>query len=419
MSWWCPKDQGRGGRRGWLGAIFGSVLLAVVASAPNAIASTLSGAVTAAGQPVAGVFVAATGPNGQAAALTGSCGGAYSLTCGQFSLTLPDGTYRLAASAPGYLTTAADGVTVSGASTQNLSVTASGAKLAPVPVFGGGRGIMAPGGSPGVFYDQGAGVGQIYRTVDYGGTWTQVTVARDDPANGLPGSQIPDLLTTSGFPGEVAVNIVGSVMFSTDYGVTWRKVGSSPQCGPGGGCQILWGHAGSISVLMFVEPQPSYAVYVADMTAASPSFLQMTAPYGAAGEPIAVGDGSDRPWVATVDSTGLLSVYPLAAQATAPAPTLTLAGFPANPIAVGIGGTEASGTPPAGVVVQSASAVAMTIKDADATTYPAPTSAETSCGTAASGVPAPAAVAPDTTGAYGAAAAGGCCGPGFSRHGHG
>ena len=83
-----------------------------------------------------------------------------------------------------------------------------------------------------------------------------------------------------------------------------------------------------------------YAMYVADLTSASPSFVQMTTPYAPSGQPIAVGDGNDEPWLTTASSSGTLSVYPLEAQANAPSAYLTLSGFPADPIAVGMGGVS-------------------------------------------------------------------------------
>jgi hypothetical protein len=393
------------------------MVLAGLVSAQSATASTLSGYVTtAAGQPVAGAFVAATGPSGQAAAITGSCGSAYDLTCGQFSLTLPDGTYRLDADTPGSLARVTDGVLVSGTSTQNLAVTASSAKLTPVPIYGGG-GSVAADGTPGVFYIGGGNVGDLYRSVDYGGTWTQVTVASDDPVDGLSESGSPDLVTTSGFPGEVAVSIgpylmnasrPGGVYYSTDYGVTWQLIRNSPtNAVHGNGMQMLWAHAGTRSVLLVTQ---NGNTYVADMTAANPSFVQMSTPYAPAGQPIAVADGADQPWLATVDSTGLLSVYPLFAQAAAPVPALTLAGFPVNPVGVAIGGQSAAGVPPSAVVAQSASAVAMTLKAPGAATYPAPVvpvSNTCTAPNAATGIQS-ADVTANTDGSYGAASIDGC-----------
>ena len=97
-----------GGRgQGWSlrgGAFTLSVVLGLVFVGP-ALGSTLTGNLSSAGSPVAGGFVAATGPGGNARAVSDSSGA--------FSLTLPDGTYRLAANAPGFAAAVADGVVVS------------------------------------------------------------------------------------------------------------------------------------------------------------------------------------------------------------------------------------------------------------------------------------------------------------------
>ena len=378
--------------------------------AQTSLASTLSGHVTSGGQPVSGAFVGASGPSGGAGTVA-DAGGAY-------SLNLPDGTYRLGSDAPGFKAASTDGVTVSGASSHDLSLTASGTKLTSVPVFGGGVWVAADG-TPGVFYISGTAPGELYRTTDYGGTWTQVTVAYDDPASGLSSASSPGPVVTSGFPGEVVVSIGQApglslptgVYFSTDYGVTWRTVGNPPANPAGtGGQTFYWGHAGSRSVLLLTQGGNTY---VADMTAANPSFVQMTAPYAPAGQPIGVGNGADQPWLATVDASGQLSVFPLIAQATAPAAALSLSGFPANPLQVGIGGEGGAGVPPAGVVVASADHVTMTTKAPGAATYPAPAPAAPASCSAGLGLPAgllppPGRVTPNTAASYGAAGVGGC-----------
>ena len=290
--------------------------------------STLSGQLNSANGPVAGGFVATTGPSGQA--------GTVSSANGEFTLTVPAGTYQLAANAQGFLATVQSGVVVTATTTQDLTLTASGAVLAPAPVFGGGRNDVAADGKSGVFYAMGGGAGQLYRTVDYGGTWTQVTVSRDDPTNGLSQATNPDQVVTSGFPGEVAVDDPAGVFYSTDFGVTWSTM-SRP--GPG---SLYWGHAGTKSVMLWVATSP-YAMYVADMGSTSPNFVEMTTPYAPSGQPIAVSDGGDQPWLATVDSSGELSVFPLDAQAAPPAAYISLTGFPTTPIAVGMGGEARSG----------------------------------------------------------------------------
>jgi hypothetical protein len=128
--------------------------------------------------------------------------------------------------------------------------------------------------------------------------------APDDPANGLSSAANPDSVVTSGYPGEVAVSLhKGSgVFYSTDYGMSWHEVGNSVTGSPNG-VPIQWAHAnspGSPSVIMM---QTATTTYVADMTAANPSFIPMTQPYAPPGQAIAVGDGADQAWLATVWST--------------------------------------------------------------------------------------------------------------------
>ncbi|MGD1012192.1 MAG: carboxypeptidase regulatory-like domain-containing protein [Acidimicrobiales bacterium] len=389
-----------------------AVLLFLLAplSVQAASASTLTGTVTAAGLPVVGAFVAATGPNGQAVAVSDSNG--------DFDLTIPDGTYTIASNEPGYLASVTPGVTVSGSSTENVDLTPSGATLAPVPVYGGGDQVAADG-TPGVFYIAGDNTGNLYRSIDYGGTWTAVTLATDDPTNGLSEASSPDLLTTSGYPGEVAVldDAVGvaqpsGIFYSTDYGVTWQLVGDSPQNGMhGNGMQLLWGHAGSTSVLMAIQDSP-FEIYVADMTVADPTFIQMTTPYpvlinssdGSDSAVVAVADGVDQPWLATANTLGVVSVYPLVAQATAPAAETTVSGFTTSPATVGIGGESATGEPPSGLIVQDASTgdVQMSLWTAG-TGYPAPVSpAANSCFAPGMGSPYRAQFTPNTDSSYGA-----------------
>ena len=327
----------------------------------------------------------------------------------------PRQTHQSARNNPGL------GIRVSGASSHDLSLTASGAKLTPLPVFGGGGGDVVADGTPGVFYLAGAGAGKLYRSVDWGGTWTQVTVSADDAANGLSEVGSPGGLAASGFPGEVAAWLPDGVFYSADYGVTWRHVSSSsiPYPAGGGSGAIFWGHAGSRSVLMVLSRGNEY---VADMTAASPSFVKMTVPYAAAGLPIGVGDGVDEPWLATVDGSGRLSVYPLIAQATAPAPVTTETGWPAAPppagpgasptAVVAIGGASSPGAPPSSVVDGTqhpgdGGEVDIVLKAPDAQSYPPPRG-QTNPSGCHGGLSGAARVAPNTDGSYGAALVGNC-----------
>jgi hypothetical protein len=323
---------------------------------------------------VSGAFVAATGPSGDDATTTGS-GGA-------FSLDVPTGTYRLSANAQGYAAALDDGVDVTGPTSEDLSLTRSQSPLTSVPVYGGAKQVVADG-EPGVFYAAGGNAGGLYRTTNWGGTWTPVTDIADDSAFGLPHPTYPELLTTSGRPGEVAVMVGnGTVLFSTNFGVSWQVVANPPNDpNSDAGSQLLWGHVGGTSVLMYIEAEP-FAEYVADMNAADPGFEQMTRPYESAGQPVVVADGSDKPWFATVDPSGTASIFPLTRATRAPAPSVTVPGFtsqPLGPETIGLGGESAAGEPPSALVVAGFGGGAMTVKAAAADRYPKPSFVGLNC----------------------------------------
>ena len=341
----------------------GLLLLLVGWSVPHAAgAATVRGRVLHGRAGIGGAVVVAANARHHAVGETGSDGA--------FHLTVPNGTYRLSSSAPGFRVSIATGVNVRRSEVRDIVLTSSGLALTRAPLFGGGRSVVADG-TPGVFYIAGDNVGDLYRTLDWGGTWTPVTVRRDDGAHGLGDVWGPGLLTTSGSPGEVAVCLFdGSTFYSTDYGVTWHALTGGPST-PG---RILWGHAGAVSVLAAGGDGQNY---VADMTAPHPEFVKMTTPYvSSVNRPVGVGNGADRPWLATVNSAGHLLVYPLVAQREAPSPAIDVPGFNAGgsepPVYVALGGKSAPGEPPAGVMVAGLDWIAMSLKAPAAHTYPSP-----------------------------------------------
>ena len=349
------------------GARLGRLVVVVMWLFPSAVsAATLRGHVTSGARAIKGAFVTATNPQHHVVAVTDG-GGAY-------EMSLSGGTYQLAANAPGFQATVVDDVQATGSTVNDLALTTSGLSLRQAPIYGGAQAVGADG-TPGVFYVAGDNAADLYRTLDWGGTWTPVTVSRDDAANGLTGVRGPGVMTTSGFPGEIALSLFDNgTYYSTDYGVTWRALIGLPN----GANQLLWGHAGNVSVMVAVD---GVHMYVADMTAADPTFFPMTKPYADVASPttIGVGNGADRPWVATVNSAGHLLVYRLLAQPAAPAPTIDEPGFdptsgtfPASDVA--LGGRSAPGAPPSGVMVASQDWIAMSLKAAGALSYPAPSS---------------------------------------------
>ena len=306
---------------------------------------TITGTVTTSepsGSVVAGAFVAATGPAGQVGTVTDDTGA--------YTLDVEDGTYTVVVGAPGNQVGRAAGVTVSGDEVvRSFLLTASGTKFSALGVFGGQiSGILADG-QTGVFYAATSVIPQLFRTVDYGGTWSPVTLASDDADDGLNGDNTSggSGMATSGFPGEVAAIVQSTLYYSTDFGVTWKAALGVLGGGPNPPA-LYWGHVGSTSVLLAVGGATTLR---ADMTAPTPTLAAMTTPYAGANDRMAVANGADAPWVAVVDAAGQLSIYPLDMTAT-PVAASTLAGFPANPTFVRFGGGHGgAGNPPDAVLV--------------------------------------------------------------------
>jgi hypothetical protein len=152
-------------------------------------------------------------------------------------------------------------------------------------------------------------------------------------------------------------------------------------------------------------------MYEADMNAASPTLEPMTKPYapgGEEGQPFAVADGAEEPWLATLDSAGTVSIYPLIASTTAPAPSATIPGFETEG-SIGFGGQSAPGEPPSGVVVSTPYEASMSVKAPTAGSYPPP-STPSLAAICAGGTPgflpvisSVVSVTPNTAGSYGAA----------------
>ncbi|MFN8544260.1 MAG: hypothetical protein U0807_08635 [Candidatus Binatia bacterium] len=371
--------------------------LAILLPATARPDATVSGTIASGGTAVAGAFVAAVGTAGQYAAVADATG-SYSLG------TVAAGTYTIRAGAQGYAVAETTGVTVTtGPVTQDVALTASGSKFTALPVYGGQiSGIVADGLS-GVFYASTSVIPQVFRTADYGGSWAPVTLQADDATHGLDGSNSSGGLTTSGYPGELATTVNGKIYYSTDFGTTWAAVGGTVN----GFATLYWGHAGSVSTLVAVS---GTATKRADMTATTPTLQDMTTPYlGGANDRMAVGTGSDRPYVAVVTSTGDLKVYDLNTTDDPPVQVgTTLAGFPTSPVFVRFGGARASGAPPAAVLVYASSGPSgtaiMATKDPTATAFvsgdmSASTSVPGNCG---AGPGAIGSVSPLSTGTTGA-----------------
>jgi hypothetical protein len=307
---------------------------------------TVTGLITAtepAGAPVAGAFVVLLDGDDRYAAITDATG-AFTIT------GVDSGDYTLRAHATGYgLGEASVTVPSEGGALPTLALAPSGTVFETLGVFGGQIAALVADGRSGVFYASTSVIPQVFRTADYGGTWSPVTPAGDDPGVGLPGSNAGGGLTTSGFPGDVAVEVSGSVYFSTDFGTTWRAVAASGPLPGGPNAQLFWGHGGSTNVLLRVSGTSTLR---ADLAATTPTFADLSPSYvTSANDRVAVASVEDGAWVAVVDASGGLALYDIA-DATPGTPAGTIAGLPSPPTFVRLGGLPGSeGAPPDALLV--------------------------------------------------------------------
>lgn len=362
------------------------VFLASPASASNVtFAGTVTDSVTAV--PIGGAIVVLEG-NGSAPQT------ALSASDGTFAINIAAGTYSLVAQGPGYQVLSQSGVVITGGGVTGYAVplVASGSTLQKLPVDGGHTGAVLPGGS-GVFYVSSGAIPQIFRTVDYGGSWSPVTVAYDDSTHGLPSHVGLDPnaihLAASGYPGEVAVLLGGPstgnnntfyLYVSRDYGVSWIQASGSITTANGAGGQIAmgWGDSGGTDVILINSPSANYIV---DMTKATPALQQMTSPYMSPGSVFAVANGSSGPFVAVAsDTAATVSVYSLSTALSAPSAVATVpypTGFPGSDGSsqqLYFGGTSSGTAPPSIFVVTSSATNGPTfagVKDIGATSYTA------------------------------------------------
>ena len=370
-------------------ALVASMLSMVVLASPTSaiLNPTFSGTVTGPNGAIGGAIVVLEG-NGSAPQ------SAISAADGTFSITDAAATYSLVAQAPGYQLFSQSGVVVPGGGVTGYSVslTASVSTLRPLPVDGCQCGAVRAGG-PGVFYVSTPDIPQIFRTVDYGGTWSPVTVAYDGGSQGLPSNDAlagdSQDIATSQYPGDVAILLpcfsscpsvnAWSLYVSQDYGVTWALVGSVTATGAGDldGVSMGWGHSGSADVILINAPTGNYIV---DMTQATPSIQLMTAPYMQPSDVFAVANGASGPFLAVASvAGGAVDVYALTNSLTSPLGVILAypTGFPGSggaPQQVFFGGTSSGSAPPSMFVVTSSATNGPTFagtKASGATSYTA------------------------------------------------
>nr|MDP9490812.1 carboxypeptidase regulatory-like domain-containing protein [Actinomycetota bacterium] len=232
-------------------------------------ADTITGEVTAiGGGAIQGAVVTVAGPAQRPVTATTAADGSFSIAA--------DGNppYSLSVQASGF-------AGQSFAEPPDEPIALDTATFTPLPVYAGSMRETAADATSGIFYGVMNQAPEVYRSLDYGGTWQPVPMRYEDPDTGLKrGAGGLDVLTSSGVPGEVAVTTQGRVEqtfggivhYSTDYGLTWRTVGGevlSPTQ-PTRSRFLFWGHgsqgAPNVMLVAHTEANGTWSVYRADMS---------------------------------------------------------------------------------------------------------------------------------------------------------
>jgi len=289
-----------------IGAITAVGLLGLFAIPSEVHAAAVVVTVSDASGTVPGAFVAlVNGTTKEAidAAITNASGVA-NLDSGSTALTAT----KLVVSKPGYTTNGVSSVSATTAVTLT-AVTTSGLRFANA--YGAQVRNVAADGDSGVFYATTDNNPSVWRTTDYAGTWAPVpTVA--DSTTGLPQVQA-NVVTTSGYAGEVAVGLQNGLYYSKDYGNTWTALATTGSFG-----SILWGHSGTSSYL-FAKNGATWQTAV--MNVDTPALSNWTVPSGMdANGKWAIANGistSNKIFVAALPSNGSdLKLVALAQGAT-------------------------------------------------------------------------------------------------------
>ena len=208
------------------------------------------------------------------------------------SITGADGTAKFDdANASGYIVTAPGYKPKTGSSVATATVTleaSTNSRLATANAYGGQVTSLAADGGSGISYvTTPEAKPSLWRSTDYGGSWSAVPTTADS-ANGIPQEQVSEVFT-SGVEGEVAAVLNSGLYYSRDYGTTWKKVsgyetvGGAPQ-----ERDFHWVHAGTSSYL-FVNNNT--AIWAAVMpkanTDSEPTLASFSAVTKSAGSKIA------------------------------------------------------------------------------------------------------------------------------------
>jgi hypothetical protein len=329
-----------------------------IASAAGTISGTVEDCTPQSGcRALAGAVVTVAGPDQPPVTATTDSNGRYSRPVDG------NGPFGVGVQAKGFAGQSVAGVPAAG---PPVDFGLGPAEFTPLPVFEGGA-ATATDARSGIFYALASFAPEVYRSVDYGGSWQPVTMSYDDPGEGLRTTVQKDRIATSSVSGEVAIAqhtgppLGNSVVFSTDYGLTWRTVGGDAPPVTGPPRRLFWAHAsvGAPSVLVVAQPRGDggWDVWRADMSVAIPAFVKEPGdPFGA-GSVIAVADsapGADSPggsFVGRVSASGELSFAPLTAGGEIRFDPPEATGLPAPPLGFALGGAKRPSGPPDGALV--------------------------------------------------------------------
>lgn len=169
------------------------------------------------------------------------------------SITGTDGTAKFDdTNASGYIVTAPGFKPKTGNSVASATVTleaSTNSRLATANAYGGQVTSLAADGGSGISYvTTPEAKPSLWRSTDYGGSWSAVPTTADS-ATGIPQEQVSEVFT-SGVEGEVAAVLNSGLYYSRDYGTTWKQVGGySSVGGAPQDREFHWAHAGTSSYL--------------------------------------------------------------------------------------------------------------------------------------------------------------------------
>jgi hypothetical protein len=394
--------------------LVGSLCAFALLVAPGTALAAVSGTVTrlSDGSPIEGAAVTVAGSGQQPVTGDTAANGTFSIDIGG------SGPYGVGVEAPGFASQSESNVPQGG----QVSFALTPATFTPLPVDVASTESVAADARTGIFYALAGGAPDVYRTLDYGGAWTPVTLSYDDPQDGLRNTNQRNVLAASSVSGEIAVaTATGAVSFSRDYGLTWRTVGGN--FAPGGfqatrNPLLFWGHASpgaTDDVLLFAQAGSDgmWHVWRADMSAVAPEFVtEASDPFGSGAE-IAEADSATGSFLGRLSSSGALSFAPLTARAPIVFGPDEATGLPTPPRLLRLGGAKEASAPPDGALVAGGDApfvAQMLTKSAGATSFAgASSSAPTTLSNCTFGRDGfGGSVAPTTTGTAGAGSLTGC-----------